>query len=76
MLAPYVMPREGGAREIWDAPPPGVVVRNPYFERVPLDLVLAFVADGGIMPANDVAESLCIAGVECTRRGSEAARLF
>lgn len=65
-LAPYVMSREGGAREIWDAPPTGVVVRNPYFERVPLDLVLAFVADGGIMPANDVAE-FCVSLASSTR---------
>jgi translation initiation factor 2B subunit (eIF-2B alpha/beta/delta family) len=29
-------------------------VRNPYFERVPLELVVAVITDGGIMPAADV----------------------
>ena len=54
-LVPFLIPRNGPADEIWDTPPPRVTVRNPYFERVPLDLVLAVVTDGGIMPASDAA---------------------
>ena len=53
-LAPFVTSRDGAANEIWDAPPPGVVVRNPYLERVPLDLATAIVTDAGIMPSANV----------------------
>jgi translation initiation factor 2B subunit (eIF-2B alpha/beta/delta family) len=53
-LSPCIRPRDGGADEIWDAPPARVVLRNPYFERVPLELVVAVITDGGIMPAADV----------------------
>ena len=54
-LASHVIAPDGAAGEIWDEPAPGVVVRNPYFERVPVDSVLAVITDGGIMPAADVA---------------------
>ena len=54
-LSPFIVPRDGAAQEIWDSPPSHVVVRNPYFERVPLELVVAVITDGGIMPAADVA---------------------
>jgi len=37
---------EHDPREVWDAAPPGVVVRNPYFERVPLEVVTAVISDG------------------------------
>lgn len=32
-------------REVWDDPPPGVAVRNPYFERIPLVLVTGVITD-------------------------------
>ena len=35
-------------REVWDAAPPGIAVRNPYFERVPMELVTAVITDGGV----------------------------
>jgi translation initiation factor 2B subunit (eIF-2B alpha/beta/delta family) len=54
-LAPFVSSRDGAPDEIWDSPPPSVAVRNPYFERVPLELVAAVITDGGIMPVPDVA---------------------
>jgi translation initiation factor 2B subunit (eIF-2B alpha/beta/delta family) len=54
-LSPFVIPRDGAPDEIWDSPPPNVIVRNPYFERIPLELVVAVITDGGIMPATDVA---------------------
>jgi translation initiation factor eIF-2B subunit delta len=53
-LAPFIAPRDGASGEIWDAPPPGVLVRNPYFERVPMDLVTAIITDGGVMPTDSV----------------------
>lgn len=34
--------------EVWDAPPDGVRVRNPYFERTPPDLVTGFITDQGV----------------------------
>lgn len=54
-LAPFIVPRDGATDEIWGAPPRTVAVRNPYFERVPLDLVAAVVTDAGVMPAANVA---------------------
>jgi translation initiation factor 2B subunit (eIF-2B alpha/beta/delta family) len=54
-LSPCISPCDGAADEIWDAPPSRVAVRNPYFERVPLELLVAVITDGGIMPAADVA---------------------
>ncbi len=35
--------------EVWDQPPHGVTVRNPYFERVPLTLVRAVLSDSGVL---------------------------
>jgi translation initiation factor 2B subunit (eIF-2B alpha/beta/delta family) len=43
--------REGDAAEIWDAPPPGIEVRNPYFESTALELVTAVITDGGVLGA-------------------------
>ena len=53
-LSPFILARDGPAHEIWDAPPLNVTVRNPYFERVPLEMIVAVITDGGIMPAADV----------------------
>jgi translation initiation factor 2B subunit (eIF-2B alpha/beta/delta family) len=47
-LAGRLTLREGDADELWPAPPPGIVVRNPYFEAIPLDLVSAVVSDTGV----------------------------
>jgi translation initiation factor 2B subunit (eIF-2B alpha/beta/delta family) len=41
--------REGAPADIWEAPPPGVTVRNPYFETTPLDLVTSVISDVGIL---------------------------
>lgn len=53
-LAPYILPRDGPPTEIWDTAPSAISVRNPYLERVPLDLVTALITDGGMMPAANV----------------------
>ena len=53
--------RQGAAREIWETPPPGVEIRNPYFESTPLDLVTTIISDAGLLGAGmvpDVCESL------------------
>ena len=41
--------RQGPAVQVWDQPPRGVTVRNPYFERVPLSLVRAVLFDDGVL---------------------------
>lgn len=48
--------REGSPDEIWQTPPPGVEVRNPYFEAMPLDLVAALISDIGILGAGTIPE--------------------
>jgi translation initiation factor 2B subunit (eIF-2B alpha/beta/delta family) len=53
-VAARLVPRDGAPAEIWDAPPGGVIVRNPYFERTPLDLVTAVISDAGVLGAGMV----------------------
>jgi translation initiation factor 2B subunit (eIF-2B alpha/beta/delta family) len=48
--------REGAPAEIWETPPPGVTVRNPYFEPVPLELVTSLITDLGVLGAGMAAE--------------------
>ncbi|MBI4262860.1 MAG: hypothetical protein HY657_00660 [Acidobacteria bacterium] len=48
--------REGAAGEVWEAPPTGVTVRNPYFESTPNELVSSFITDLGLLGAAVAAE--------------------
>jgi translation initiation factor 2B subunit (eIF-2B alpha/beta/delta family) len=48
--------RHGSAREIWETPPSGVEICNPYFESTPLDLVTAIISDAGLLGAGMVPE--------------------
>lgn len=48
--------REEASSEVWPDPPAGVVVRNPYFERIPLDLVAAVVSDIGVLGPGEIAQ--------------------
>jgi translation initiation factor 2B subunit (eIF-2B alpha/beta/delta family) len=48
-LWPHLTVREGRPEDIWDAAPAGTVVRNPYFESVPLDLISAIISDHGVL---------------------------
>ena len=50
-IATALQLRQGPVAEVWDQPPHGVTVRNPYFERVPLSLVRAVLSDGGVLDA-------------------------
>jgi translation initiation factor 2B subunit (eIF-2B alpha/beta/delta family) len=43
--------------EVWDGAPEGVAVRNPYFERVAIDLVAGFLTDAGLLTGDMVAEA-------------------
>ena len=60
-LAARLIIREGAAADVWDAPPPGVAVRNPYFEWTPLDVITAVISDAGVLGVGmvpDVCDSL------------------
>ena len=48
-LSSRVTIREGHGSEVWDAPPAGIEVRNPYFERTPLDSISAVISDVGVL---------------------------
>ena len=50
-LADRLVVREGASSEVWDTPPAGVIVRNPYFEATPLDLVTTVISDIGLLGA-------------------------
>lgn len=51
-----LMLREGAPAEIWETPPPGVTIRNPYFEPTPLELVSSLITDVGVLGAGMAAE--------------------
>ena len=57
-LADELRPNEGAPEEIWEHPPPGVKLANPYFERVPVELAAMFVTDAGPVGPASVSE-LC-----------------
>jgi ribose 1,5-bisphosphate isomerase len=50
-IAKRLSVRDESPSEIWPAPPPGVTVRNRYFETTPLDLVGAVISDVGVLGA-------------------------
>ncbi len=56
LLAERLAPRDGAPSEVWGTAPGGVIVRNPYFERVPLDLVAGVISDVGLLGTAGVAE--------------------
>jgi translation initiation factor 2B subunit (eIF-2B alpha/beta/delta family) len=58
--------------EVWDGAPPGVVVCNAYFERVPLDLVAGVITDTGVLAADQVAEGCRAASAGVTAAMIEA----
>jgi translation initiation factor 2B subunit (eIF-2B alpha/beta/delta family) len=53
--------REGAPAEIWETPPPGVDVRNPYFESTPLDVVTMVISDAGLLGIGMIPD-VCDAG--------------
>lgn len=57
-LAEMLRPTQGPPDEVWEAPPQGVGVVNPYFERVPVESVATFVTDIGPVGPGSVSE-LC-----------------
>jgi translation initiation factor 2B subunit (eIF-2B alpha/beta/delta family) len=53
-VAARIVVREGPPDEVWEGPPAGVTVRNPYFEPTPLDLVASVITDLGVLGAGMV----------------------
>ncbi len=45
-------------REVWDAAPPGIAVRNAWFERVPTDWLTGIITDAGTLTP-DMLEEAC-----------------
>ena len=56
-LWPRIAMTDAAPDEVWDTPPSGVTVRNPYFERTPLDLVTTVVSDLGVLGTGAVAQA-------------------
>jgi ribose 1,5-bisphosphate isomerase len=50
-LAARLTIRDEPPSEVWPSAPPGVTVRNRYFERIPLDLMTAMISDIGVLGA-------------------------
>jgi translation initiation factor 2B subunit (eIF-2B alpha/beta/delta family) len=48
---------EHDAAEVWGGSPPGVTVRNAYFERMPIDLVASVITDAGALSGTMIAEA-------------------
>jgi len=55
-VAARLVLREGAPKDIWESPPAGVTVRNPYFEPTPLELVASLITDMGVIGASLAAE--------------------
>lgn len=52
--------REGAASEVWTDPPPGVRVRNVYFEPTRLEEVTGIITEDGLLDAS-MAREICVA---------------
>ena len=63
-LAERLALTEGPARDVWARSPPRVSVKNPFFERVPHDLITAVVSDAGVLAGEMV-------GAACEARAAE-----
>lgn len=53
--------RDGAGNEVWESPPAGVTIRNPYFELTPLELVSSLITDAGVVGsalAADICEAI------------------
>jgi len=66
-LANRLQVREEAGSEIWPDPPAGVTVRNPYFEKTPIDLISAIISDAGVLGAGMVADACPAAGDDVLR---------
>jgi translation initiation factor eIF-2B subunit delta len=53
-LREHLKPKAQPTSEVWNAPPPGVAVRNPIFEWAPLSLVNGIVTEDGTVSPQDL----------------------
>ena len=56
-LAGLLTLRSGPADEVWDGAPSSVFVRNPYFEKIPMELVTSVITDVGVLGPAMVSEA-------------------
>jgi translation initiation factor 2B subunit (eIF-2B alpha/beta/delta family) len=63
-------PREAAA--VWDAPPPGVSVRNLVLEKVPIDLATAVITDAAVLTGPMIAEACRASSAGVSQRVVEA----
>lgn len=70
-LADTMSLREGPREEVWDSPQTGLLVRNPYFEKISFDMVSAIVTDIGVLGGDSIGDAC-----ESQGRHMEAARLL
>jgi hypothetical protein len=59
-LWPHLSIRAGAPAEVWESPPPGVQVVNPYFEETRLDHITAVITDRGPLGV-DMVPAACAA---------------
>lgn len=59
---------DAAASEVWDAPPAGITVRNPYFEPTPYDWAAAVITDAGVLGGDLVADACRATETPTTRR--------
>lgn len=59
-LWPDLALRHGPPNEVWEAPPAGIRLHNPYFESIPLDFVSTVITDIGALGV-DMVPSACAA---------------
>jgi translation initiation factor 2B subunit (eIF-2B alpha/beta/delta family) len=52
--------RSGREEEVWNRPPIGVRVQNPYFDRTPLSLVTSLITEAGVVPPDQVGDLIYI----------------
>lgn len=49
--------RDGAPAEVWTAPPAAIAIRNPYFERVPTELLAGAITDLGVLHGRMLADA-------------------
>ena len=56
--APHAEAVDGPPEEVWDAPPSGLRLSNPYFEDTPAELATLFLMESGRVSPDEL-DSVC-----------------
>jgi translation initiation factor 2B subunit (eIF-2B alpha/beta/delta family) len=67
-LWPHISRPDAPASEVWETPPAGIEVRNPYFESIPLDLAATVITDLGVLGGDMVAAACAAQDTDASRR--------